>query len=122
MAKAQGNRETLNALRMTVGFVKKVSCTSKEIKEYTKKWKNGEELPGGIYRDPGYDSEATFYRVQESDLTEKEREEYLTLLRLTRLQSINRHLVFYTTFIILCIVVWFLILVGAGGSVARLFR
>lgn len=116
------DKEALDSLRVSFGLSQMIPCSKAECAKFEEMRKNGGALPEGVFSETDfYNSESTgrYYRVLESGLTEGERKEYLSLMRLKRLKSINGHLIFYTTLIILQIVILVIALVmGAYGAIS----
>ncbi len=120
-AKKRMTKEGLDSLRNWIGFAEMSTCTAKESRQFDEMKKNGQELPAGVFLDHDRDSEAgysSYFRVRESELTEREREEFLALTQVKHLATIKNHLTFYTGLIVLYIVVRILIALAAGGGIA----
>lgn len=123
-AKRRITKEGLDSLRFWIGFAEMSTCTVKESRQFDEMQKDGQELPEGVFLDRDRDSEAgnsCYFRVHESELTEREREEFLVLTQAKHLATIKNHLTFYTVLIILYIVVRILIMLTAGGGIAYMF-
>lgn len=119
------DREALNSLRASFGFTQKIPCTDAENAKYDEMRKNGEALPEGVFQEADfYNSESSgrYYGVRESALTEGERKELVALMQLKRLKSLNGHLIFYTTLIILQIVVLVIALIAEAYGVISLMN
>ena len=109
MAKEKINlREELRAYKCEFDLLQKVPCSKQENKEYEKLLKNGGTLPEGVFAYDyinGETSTSEFYTLYEEDLTETEKVEYLTYVKLRLLKTIKNCAVFFTVLTIIGIVV-----------------
>ncbi len=91
-------RRALRQYRHDYELIKTKPCTEVENAEFEKIIKEGGALPKNVY--PFYvgDEPSTnrFYVVIDTDLTEDEKQEYLTYKRLNYLKTIKNCVVFFT--------------------------
>ncbi len=100
--------QELKELRREAGMLQVEKCSREENKEYVSITNKGEDLPEGVYQ---YMSDGQpveeFYRLYEENLSEAERLEYLLLKQYKNLKTIKNCVVFFTTFTILAIIIYF---------------
>lgn len=99
-------REELRQYRDEFNVVQEIACTKDEIKEFKKILIEGGELPEGVHVRTCYDEDGdemgkAYYRIYTPDLTEQEMQEYLTLKRLSLLNTIKKCAEFFTTLAII---------------------
>ena len=110
MAKEKINlREELRSYKFEFGLLQKIPCSQQENKEYRKLLEDGGTLPEGVYT---YDDDiltGEFYTVLETDLTESEKNEYLTYKKLNLIKTIKNCVLFFTILTIIAMIVYFVI-------------
>lgn len=84
--------EELKQYNRDNNFVQKIDCTWSESKEFRKLLKSNQSLPDDVYQDKTTDS---FYRLYDTDLTEKEIQKYMTFKQLDYLKSIKNRMNFF---------------------------
>ena len=99
-------REELRQYRDEFNVVQEIACTKEEIAEFKKILKEGGELPEDVrvricYDVGGEEMGQEYYRIYTPDLTEQEMQEYLTLKRLSLLNTIKNCVVFFTVLAII---------------------
>ncbi len=113
MAKGKINlRNELRAYKFEFDLLQKIPCTKKENKEFEKLLSDGGTLPEGVYPyiyDDGQESTTAFYTVYEPDLTEAEKNEYLTYRKLSMINTIKSCIFFLTVLTVLGMVASLLI-------------
>ncbi|MBQ8605327.1 MAG: hypothetical protein IJ408_01200 [Clostridia bacterium] len=90
-------REQLIDDKIKFGFLKKVPCDKNKNEEYKAILKSGGSLPSGVYPYTDEEGELTddFYKLYETELTDKEREEYLVFRKLALLNTIKNGVLFF---------------------------
>ena len=109
-------RAAIQTYRYEFDLLQNVACTKEENAEFEKLVKAGEELPEDVraYKDDdGVVSDKVFYRVCTDDLSEDERNEYLTLTRLSLLKTIKNCVMFFTILTIIGLVSSVLLILAA---------
>ncbi len=100
--------QELKELRHEVGLLQVEKCSREENKEYANIINKGEDLPEGVYQ---YLSDGEpveeFYRLYDTNLSESDRLEYILLKQYKNLKTIKNCVVFFTTFTILAIIIYF---------------
>ena len=91
-------REEIRLAKLDLELLQEVPCTKQENREYLRMVNEGMPLPHGVYRYTTEDDVPLdeFYAVYDPQLTEKEQQEYLSLLQTQELQTIRKCVVFFT--------------------------
>ena len=99
-------REKLTEYKLEFGMLEKKPCTKQENEVYLNLLKNGGVLPAGVSRYENADGQKTyeFYTIEASDLTETEKQEYLTYQKLKYIKTIKNCAVFFTALTIVGLV------------------
>ena len=112
MAKEKINlRDELRSYKFEFGLLQKIPCSKQENKEYHKLLEDGGTLPEGVFAYTFDDCTLTgeFYTVYETDLTESEKNEYLTYKKLNLIKTIKDCVLFFTILTIIGLIVYFVI-------------
>ena len=85
-------RTELRTMKFEFDLLQRVPCSEEENRIFKHYLEDGQELPQGVFRyrnSDGKNSETEFYTVYESDLTERETNEFLAMKKLQILNSIK---------------------------------
>ena len=95
-------RINLRELKRDFKLLQEDPCTAHETVLYKNTLKNGNSLPEGIYTDDN----DVFYKLRETDLTEKEIREYIALKQLSMIKTIKNCVLFFTVLTVIGICVF----------------
>ncbi len=93
-------REEVRLAKLDVGLLQRMDCTEEENKIYLKMIQQGQTLPEGVYRYETTDGTELdeFYVMYDPQLTEKEQQEYLSLMQYKEIKTIRKCAVALTVF------------------------
>lgn len=105
-------RKELHDYREAFHLIQRVPCSKEQNQAFQQILKNGGKLPDGVFPfvfDSGLVSDE-FYTIYKPDLTPEEKEEYLTLKRLSLLKTIKNCVLFFTVLTIVGIIAYLYIM------------
>ena len=94
-------RGELDAYRFEFDVLQKVMCDARESEDYATLLKEGKPLPDGVYSEEGVGGATVFYTVYDPELSDEEKNEYLTYRRLAYLRTIKNCAIFFTVLTII---------------------
>ena len=111
-------KKALQAYRFEFDLMQKIPCTKEENKKCQEILKERGELPEGFYAyvyETGEISETEFYTIYQPELTEAEKEEYLTYKQLEYLKSIKNGVKFFVILTIIGLICSFFLMLIASN-------
>ncbi len=113
MKKPFDYREDLRDLRTAHGLIQRIDCSKEENKAYRQHLKNGESLPENVHRytDVNDAPMNEFYTEKMIDLDEAEKQEYILLLQLSKIETIKKCVIFFTIPAVIITVIGILLLI-----------
>ena len=101
----------LRDYRFANDVLQRIPCSKSECKEYSKLRKEGLPLPEDVSCDETY-SPDYFYRVEETELSDKELAELMQYRQLALLKTIRNGMVFFVTLAVIGLIGWFMVFAG----------
>ena len=101
-------RQELFEKQIEYGFLKVINCSHQENLQYAKNKKNGESLPENVrqYKDTQTDQYVDeFYYLNDTKLSDAEKQEYLKYIELDRLDTIKKCLIFFTVLTVIFLII-----------------